>query len=287
MMRPTQHLAGLVLASLTAAGCGSTSARDDLRARLVLLESQVAAVERRADAAVTLLERVEGLEAALALPPPGPDADVAARLAALEALTAALQERAAVLEAQAGAPAPTAAPGEPPPTLRGPPGQAAPPPEGATLEALSAGSGALLLARGPSGLVRVALLGVDAPERAEVYAQRADLRARHVAALGPAAVKDDAAFEASRAHLEGLLRGGAVSLTYGGHGGGDHSRRRGGDVAAYLTVTPPGGEPQDVNAAMLRDGFAAAAPTDHPRAVRYAELEAEARAAGRGLFERP
>ncbi len=277
--RATTLLAALSAGSL-AAGCGTTSAKDDLEARVIMLESQVAAAERRADAAVTLLDRVEALEAALAAPPPGPDAEVAARLAALEAQVGALQERLAALEGSSPAPAA----GDRRVTLRrGPPGQAAPPPDGASLEVLSAGSGALLLARadapGAGGLVRVALLGVDAPERAEVYAAQPALRTRHGAAFGPAATRDDAAFEASRAHLEGLLRQGQVSLAYG-----DGPRRQGGEVLAYVVVTPPGGEPLDVNAAMLRDGFAAAAATDHPRAARYAELEAEARGARRGLF---
>lgn len=270
------------LLALLAVGCATTSARDDLEARVIMLESQVAAAERRADAAVTLLERVEALEAALAAPPPGPDAEVAARLAALEAQVVALQEQ---LDALAAAPAagtdPPAA-GEPRVIRRGLPGRATPPPDGATIDALSAGSGALLLARGPGGgLVRVALLGVDAPERAEVYAARPDLRARHAAALGPASMKDDAAFEASRTHLEALLRQGQVSVAYAPGGPGAAG---GTGVVAYVTVTPPGGEPLDVNAAMIRDGFAVAAAAEHPRAGAYAELEAEARGARRGLF---
>lgn len=267
------------LAALLLVGCATTSARDDLEARLIVLESQVLAVERRADAAVTLLERLEALEAALAAPPPGPDAEVAARLAALEAQVAALEERLGALGAARGQPAP-ADPGGPLLLPAGPPGAPAPPPEGAALEALSAGSGALLLARGPDGaLVRVALIGVDAPERAEVYAAHPELRARHAAALGPGVVADDAAFEASRAHLEALLREGQVSLRYG-----DGPRRRGLDLLAYVVVTPPGGEPIDVNAAMIRDGFAVAGAAQHPRAQAYAELEAEARARRCGLF---
>ncbi len=284
------HRARPLLLALLAIGCGSTSARDDLGARVVMLESQVLAAERRADAAVTLLERVEALEAALATPPPGPDAEVAARLAALEAKVAALQAQVAVLEAQATAgpttapttaPTPNGAPADPLTIRRGPPGVTAPPPDGAALEVLSTGSGALLLARAPTGgLVRVALLGVDAPERAEVYAARPDLRARHAAALGPGVMKDDAAFEASRAHLEALVRQGTVTLTYAQ----GRPQVLGGEVVAYVVVTPAGGQPIDVNAAMLRDGYAVAAATDHPRAAQHAELEAEARGARRGLF---
>ncbi|MCO5165476.1 MAG: thermonuclease family protein [Planctomycetes bacterium] len=270
--------AALLLAALAAlaAGCGSTAARDDLEARLIVLESRLSSVERRADTAVTLRERIDALEAVLAAPPPGPDAEVAARLAALEAHVAGLEGRMRALEAAEPATAPAdggaAAPG-----LPAPPGAAASPPDGAEVEVLSAGGGGLLLVRSRAGLHRVRMLGVEAPERAEVYGQRADLRARHAAAFGPAAVRDDAAFEASRAHLEALLRRGPVTLSYG-----DGPRMEGGAVVAYLTVTPPDEAPIDVNGALVRDGYALAAP-GHLRGPAYQELEAQARADRRGL----
>lgn len=250
------------------AGCATTSARDDLEARLLVLESQVSAVERRADAGVTLLERVTALEAALAVPAAGPDADVAARLAALEAQAADLRARLAALEA-GGAP-PAAPPG--PVTIPSVRGDVPPPADGAQVEALSAGSGALVLARTPAGLVRLQLRGVDAPERGETYAQSANLRARHAAAFGEAATRDDAAFEASRRRLEELLQGAPAPTVQG-------SRRGGGGSEAYLES---GGV--DLNATMIRDGFALASPLSHPRAAEYEALEAEARAAKRGLF---
>lgn len=264
----TKTRALLLLVAL--AGCATTSAKDDLEARLVVLESQVAAVERRADAGVTLLDRVTALENALAAPPPGPDADVAARLAALEAQLADLGARVAALEARD----PTAPPSRrEPTTIPGRPGDVAPPADGAQVEVLSAGSGALVLVRAAAGLSRLSLRGVDAPERADVYAQSATLRARHAEAFGEAATRDDAAFEASRRKLEELLRGTAPTV--------EGSRRADGGAEAYLRQGDV-----DINAAMIREGFALARP-GHPRAAEYEALEAAARAARRGLFAPP
>jgi endonuclease YncB( thermonuclease family) len=253
-------------AAVLLAGCASTSAKDDLEARLLVLESQVAAVERRADSGVTLLDRVTALEAALAVPPPGPNAEVAARLAALEAQVTDLSARVTALEAS---PAGPAAPARPAPIPSGR-GDVAPPVDGTQVEVLSAGSGALVLVRTPGGLVRLQLRGIDAPERAEVYAQSANIRARHAEAFGEAATRDDAAFEASRRKLEELLRG--ASPTVQGSAGGS------GGAAAYLLNGDI-----DLNAAMIREGFALARP-GHPRAAEYEALEAQAREAKRGLF---
>lgn len=269
--------AALLLAAVTAlaAGCGSTAARDDLEARLIVLESRLSSAEQRVDTVVTLRERIEGLEAALALPAPGPDADLAARLAAVEAQVAALEGRLRALEAPAGGPPPP--PVDAAPALPAPPGAPAAPPDGAEVDVLSAGGGGLLLVRSRAGLHRVWLLGIEAPERADVYRQRADLRLRHSTAFGPAAVRDDAAFEASRAHLEALLRRGPVTLTYG-----DGPRTEGGALVAYVTVTPPDEAPIDVNGALVREGYAVAT-AGHLRGPAYQELEAQARAERRGL----
>jgi endonuclease YncB( thermonuclease family) len=255
----------VIIVVTLAAGC--TSAEERLDARLVQLETRLTAVERRADGLTDLPARVTGLEAALAVPagPPPAQVDLEARVVALEAIVERLE--------RSRAPAPTT-------TERAPvtiPSGAAPPAAGSEVQVLSAGAGDLLLARTPSGLVRVALLGVEAPQRGETYAERLDLRERHVRLLGNGVLVGDEAFDASRAHLEGLVLGGTVTLSYGPDGA------RGSIVRAYVSVTKDG-QTVDVNASMIADGFAFAAPERHERAAAYDALAAEAQAQARGLF---
>lgn len=272
--RHAQQAAPLLVLLLT--GCAASSARDDLEARLVQLEVQLGALERRIDEPAVVLERVEALEAVLAVPQ-SPDADLVARVAALEAQVGELlAER--VRRPQASDPDRAAARADPardPVTIpSAPPGTAGPVAVGKNTEVLSAGSGELLLVRTAGGLQRVQLLGIEAPERAEVYATQAEVRQRHVEAFGAQAITDDAAFEASRAHLEKLIQG-PVVLT-----------RPTEATASYVRVPLETGGELDVNAAMVRDGYALPRP-DHPRAAEFEALAAEARAEKRGLFARP
>lgn len=261
-----------LLALLLAVGC--TSAEERLEARLIQLEARLSALEHRLDGVTDLPARVAGLEAALATPAGKTPAqvDLEARIVALEAIVDALQR--APAQQRPARPGTEPAPG--PVTI---PSGTAPPAAGSEVQVLSAGSGDLLLVRTPGGLVRVALLGVEAPQRADVYAERLDLRQRHVHALGNGVLVGDEAFERSRARLEALVQGGAVALEYGAEGAAT------GTVRAYVTVTKDG-QTFDVNAAMLKDGFALPGVERHERAAAYDALAAEAQAAKRGLFSR-
>ncbi len=111
----------------------------------------------------------------------------------------------------------------------------------------------LLLATGE----RVRLIGVDAPESA-------DLR-RPVERLGPEAM----------AFVRRLAEGRRVRLEF------DRERRdRYGRTLAYVFVADV-----DLNAALLRSGYARAESRfPHRRLDEFLALEAEARAAGRGLW---
>jgi endonuclease YncB( thermonuclease family) len=263
-----------LVAGLLLAGCRGP----DLEARVVELEVQLARVERRADDAAGLEPRVRALEAQLATPPPR-DVDLVARVAALEAQVESLRAaaRGEPRSLDPGSPPDHPAADGPITIPRAPPGTgAAPPPAGTPVEVLSAGSGGLLLVRQGETLHRVALVGVDAPERTEAYAGDPALRARHAAAFGADALQGDRLFEESRRHLEQLVQGGVVSLSYG-----EGPRLVEGSVRATVTVTPAGGAPVDVNQAMVKDGFALAAP-DAPADLR--SLEDAAREAHLGLF---
>lgn len=275
MTRAALALAALVAGALLA-GCSGTT---ELEARVIRDELWIQRLERQVEELRPLALRVHGLETLQSAPPPADRQALEARLAALEA---ALEQLRAELRAT-GAPPALQQPerGDGPTELPPPPGatDARAPGPGQLVPVLSVGSGSTILVQGQGGLLRVELHGLEAPARAEEYAASPLLGARHQPALGPAALEDDAAFERSRAHLQELLSGGQVSLEYPL----DAAPAGAGAVRAFVSVRGEQG-PLDVNAAMLRDGFALAAAGGHARARQYAALEAEARAAHRGLF---
>ncbi len=269
--RTALRTSGLVLAAC-AAGCVS----DDTRARLVQVEVELARAQQEVAAVSELEARVAALEARLALRPSGDD-DLAARLAALEAATLELRARLDALAAPPAEEEPAAAPTAPERVIETPGGGAgALPPEGEPLNVLTVGSGELLLIRTEAGLERLEVLGIEAPRRAEAYAHVPEEQARHEAAFGPLA--DDRAWEASRTRLEELIRAGVVVLRYAG----DRRNVATGAIRAYLERPAPDG-PRDLGAAMIQEGYALAAPEEHPRAVAYRRLEQEALEARAGL----
>lgn len=123
-----------------------------------------------------------------------------------------------------------------------------------------------------SGVGRVRLLGIDAPdgynlERALAQAQRYGLAVEGVKAWA------DRATEFSRQTLKGRR----VVLQYGEQRTDDFDR-----TLAYVHAE----DGQDVNLALLRRGFAAAyRDFDHPRRDLYLWAEAEARAARIGMWQ--
>lgn len=264
-----RQAAPLLLAIL--AGCASD---DELRSRLLRTELVLESVERRVDELAQLRSRVEALEGLQAVRPPADDEALRARIASLEAELLALRGA-----PPAGGAAASEAP-RGPTELPAPPGlqDARAPRAGEPVPVLSVGGGGLLLVQGQGGLLRVELFGVEPPARAEEYAASALLRARHQPALGAAALQSDEAFERARAHLQELLAGAQVTLDYPPQAAGSAGTAR-----AFVSVRGERGA-RDLGAAMIQDGFALAAAGAHDRAREYAALEAEARAAGRGLF---
>jgi len=169
----------------------------------------------------------------------------------------------------------------PPVTISGGPegARGAPPAGGQPLKVLSVGTGSLVLLQGAGGsLERVELAGVDAPLTTEEYADQPSVRERHARALGRRP-KGYADWEASRAHLEAMLLEKKVTLSYPKA----ERRSQAAGLWAYLEIE---GTQEDVNAAMIRDGFALAS-SGHERAATYLELEEQARAAKKGLFAAP
>lgn len=240
-----------------------------------------------------------GLATRAPVPEPDPRADervvdLEARLSALEAQVGLLAEllrqtEGRPLDARPAGPRRIGTDAPPPAGPRvtfidaAPPGRA-PPPAGQPVEVLAAGAGDALLVRGPAGLEKVVLAGVEAPLTAQAYSTDAAARERHTARLSPAVVASDAAYERSRARLEALVAGGRATLAYPPGG----PVRRGGALAARVTV--PGATPTDpvvdLAEAMAREGLVLASEGDAERTPALETLESEARAAGRGLFER-
>jgi len=241
-----------LLLLLTLAGCATSTA--ELETRVIELELQLARLEVRLDGLTPLAERTQALEAALAMPTQ--DERLLARLLDLEARLVELEQRAPEAE-----PAPESAP-EPGRVIRvgpAPPGvERTAPKAGLPVRVVATGSGGLLLVedRDTGQLVRVELLGLLPPQRLDEYDAFPGLREQWSDALGAERVASDAPYEASQQHLEGLLAEASVTLEYPTGGA---SRTASGAVAAYV-VAERGGERVDVNGAMLRDGYALAAP---------------------------
>jgi endonuclease YncB( thermonuclease family) len=265
-----------LLLLLSLAACGATP--PELEARLIEVEVQLSRLEARLDAMAPHAERLSALEAALAMPTQ--DDRLLTRVLDLEARLLELQSR---LDGQpAPAPQPDPEPGRIIQVGPAPPGveRAAPKP-GLPVKVVATGSGGLILVEDADTgqLVRIELLGVLPPQRSDDYDAFPGLRQQFEEALGEAKAGSDAPFEASQQHLEALLAEATVTLEYPG---GSASRSPSGAVNAYVTAQR-GSERLDVNAAMLRDGYALAAPR-HGRYRDYAALEREAKAEGRGLF---
>jgi len=281
MSRPRLLVRAAPAALALLVGCGATES--ELEAHLIELEVAVARVERRVDALGAIAERVAGLEALQRVPPE--TEGLAERLSAHDAELRRLGQELTALRRQVTGVRVALESGAGPdgePVVITDPRSAGPgrPAAGATVKVLDAGSGDTLLVQLEGGLARVDLAGVEAPARAAVYAEDAVLRQRHQGALGEEAVASDAAFERSQGRLRDLLGGAAVSLEYPPGA----APRPGEPIAAYVRAAPEGGgEAFDVNAALVRAGYALAVP-DHPRYTEYAALEREAREAGRGLF---
>ena len=260
-------------------------ATPDDQAQLIEQEIALGRLERRLDDLAALGERVQLLEKSLAAPPKeaGPD-DLSARLEALEVALSALEGKVGVLRT----PPPPESPGslllppargvqpEPLATFEAPPSKASrplPPPD-MELQALTLGSGSELLVRSEGGLEQLRLIGLETPLQGAVYARVPKVLLRHQAAFGRS-LGEDQAWRASREHLEALLAGATLSLSF--------AERRGDVIYAFVQVRSPAGVALDLNAAMIRDGFALATG-GHRRASAYRMLEREARAAERGLF---
>jgi endonuclease YncB( thermonuclease family) len=268
-----------VLTLLAAAGC--SSAPPDHAARLAELEVAVDLLRQRVEGLSTDRPRLEALETALAVSPR--EELFEARLALLEAGLLRLDERIGALagrldEMEQSRERPQR--GRRFVTIEGDPSRGLPPPRSdEAVKVLTVGSGSLLLVRGSQGLERIVLLGVDPPRRVEEYTEEPALRVRHEEALARR-LDSDEPWESSRRHLESLLgEESEVKLVYARQG---PRRSASGAILAYVE-RQSGGEVQDVNAAMIRDGFALAAG-EHDRRSAYLTLEREARAEGRGLF---
>lgn len=267
----------LLLAAAAAVGCAS----GDLSPRVVELEVEVAQLHRELDdvRAQAAAAHAGQVSRELNQAP----ADAPARFAALEAQVEDLRTRLAAAEAELKVHPPATAPsGEPHASstrIPTPGGGPLPPPD-EPLEVLAAGSGALLLVQTPDGLERVELVGVAAPRQVDAYRASAELRADEELRYGRR-LTDDAAWEASRQHLAGLVAGRPVRLTYPP---GPH-RTPAGSARAYAEFDGGDGDagPTDLGRAMIAAGFALAGPDEHPRRAAYRSAEAEAHAAGRGL----
>ncbi len=121
--------------------------------------------------------------------------------------------------------------------------------------------------------LRIRLRGVDclevhASEKARIQARTLGLSAAEVQAHGEAAKR----FSAARVHGQSI----ALLLSAGLPNRDDYGR-----LLAYVSV----GE-IDLGAELLRHGLAETRREPHPRSDTYREIEAEARAAGRGIFGR-
>ncbi len=281
------------------AGCRPTPR--PVEDRVLDLELALSRLDQRL-AAATTAEIGSGTLGLTKVPPaPEPDpradervVDLEARLSALEAQVGLLAELLRQTEGRPLDPRP-AGPrriGTDAPAPAGPrvtfidaaPAGRAPPPAGQPVEVLAAGAGDALLVRGPAGLEKVVLAGVEAPLTAQAYTTDAAARERHTARLSPAAIASDAAYERSRARLEALVAGGRATLVYPPGG----PVRRGGALVARVTVpgSTPTDPPVDLAEWMAREGLVLAGEGDAERAPALETLESEARAAGRGLFQR-
>lgn len=293
--RPVRS-APLLLATL-ACGCSSANEPPPVEERLADLEMAVSRLGQRLDA----------LAAGRAAPAPADAApvdtavaanDVPGRLAALESQVAALEEQTRPSKSTVpiaeppveGRPAPrrltpprTGPGGASGPTVveGAPPGAGrAPPAAGTPLEVFAASAGDTVLVRGPGGLDKVRLAGVETRG------------SQLLRAVGERGLSADALAEASRGHLEELLKGGRATIGYPPNG----PSRRGDALLARLEVqADPAPEPAtagapsapiDVAQAMVRDGYALAGEGDAERREALEALEAEAKKERRGLFAR-
>lgn len=255
---------------LLGAGCAT-----DHSARFIELEAAIARLETRIDRLAGQGKRIDALEAVLARPARDPLLD---RLALQEARLLALEKRLRGLES--GKPGTTHRARDGVVTVRMPKDQRTPPPRaGSPIQVLTVGSGRLLLIRHRKRLFRVELAGVEIPRRGEEYAGDAALKTRHAKRFRR--LSGDAAWKASRRHLEQLLKaGGEVRLAYPEGG-----RRRKGSLKAYLELKRAG-RTRDLNAAMIEDGYALASADPHARSTVYQRLGKQARGAARGLLRK-
>jgi endonuclease YncB( thermonuclease family) len=276
-------LAVLTLTALPAAGCRSDPPLVD-----TTVELRLQALESRSDdpaARASLEKRVHALEDALAKKPS--DSPDAGKVAALEARIAVLEERLRPRDDATTEPkAPTSPPVEEHVTVvdRRPGFQTAPAP-GEVLRAFAALDGETFsFARGRA-LDLARLLGVDSPMKPfdAALPENAERRKRQVAAWGEAVFSSEDAWRRARERVEALLLSGELSFEYDPSHDDNREpgeRRR---VLAYARVKKASGEFFFVNDIMVKEGLALAHDV-HARQADMEKLEAEARAAKRGLF---
>jgi endonuclease YncB( thermonuclease family) len=279
MMKHVSSLLPLVIVALLA-GCTNY---DGIYAQSAQLETQVAELELK-------VERLKGVEARVVALETSPAANEAsgeritlleAQALKLEAQVRALGSDLAELTARVRQ---TKAATPPAPRIGAPPGEHAPPKAGVSHDVLSVGSGSLLLVRTGGKLERVRLIGVDAPLRFTKYQQQPERLRRHLAAF--ADLPPDGTFDGSREHLESLLAGQKIVLSYPAG-----SPKRAGDRSLLVYASVPAGPGSrvgvsDLGAEMIRSGFALA-EGKHPKSASYEALERDARLEGAGLLSLP